>query len=108
MSHLLTCGKPKGAKVYFEFNRFKQNVLMSCRVLPCAIKSATISPTTGQNLNPCPEQGETINTCACLGWRSMRKCSSGVLVYIHVTARRHRPLSAGRTAETERRASAIS
>ena len=42
--------------------------------------AARISPTTLANLNPCPEQGLAISTFACAGWRSIQKCSSGVLV----------------------------
>src|SRR5438309_396386 len=52
--------------------------------------------------------GATISTCGCAGWRSRRKCSSGVFVYRHVAARRQRLSSAGTRADTQWRAAAIS
>src|SRR5262249_59172317 len=37
------------------------------RVSPSSARSAAISPTAGANLNPCPEQAETITTFSASG-----------------------------------------
>src|SRR5712664_2241535 len=41
-------------------------------------KSVKISPTTVENLKPCPEHGLAMSTCGECGCRSIQKCSSGV------------------------------
>ena len=53
---------------------------MSCRVAPSVARSARISPITGANLKPWPEQGEATMTFGAPGSRSMMKSWSGVTV----------------------------
>src|SRR5713226_8579806 len=68
---------------------------ISVDVFRVMARSASISPTTEENLNPCPEKPAAMLTCGYRGWASMRKCSSGVMVYMQVTARETSPFNAG-------------
>jgi hypothetical protein len=63
------------------------NKEMSCSLWPVVSSWEQISPTTEQNLNPCPEQGDTIKISLRfngLGCQSIKKCSSFVKVYMQV------------------------
>ena len=63
--------------------RLGENMPMSWEVFPFCAKSAKISPTTLQNLKPCPEKPAATETWGCSGCGPMMKCSSGLLVNIH-------------------------
>ena len=69
---------------------------MSWSVPPSSARSAAISPTTLANLKPWPLQGETTTTCGAPGSVSMMKCSSGVLVNMHVLSVSAGPSASGR------------
>jgi len=66
----LSLDRPEGAgKVHDRFPpaRYRSglNRLLSCEVVPFTARSAIISPTTLQNLKPCPENPAAKFTC---GW----------------------------------------
>ena len=69
---------------------------IGCSVQPSQARSASTSPMTEANLNPCPEHGLATITCGCRGWRSRMKCPSGVFVYMQVVADSSSPLTVGR------------
>src|SRR5436305_2182738 len=60
---------------------------MSCRVSAVSASSAMISPTTEQNLKPWPEKPAATTACGQSGWRSRRKCSSGLFSKRQVLSR---------------------
>ena len=66
-----------------RLNRLAENMPISCFVVPFSARSARISPTTGANLNPWPENPHATLTCGNRGWTSITKCRSGVTVYMH-------------------------
>src|SRR5262245_29440515 len=67
-----------------------------------------ISPTTGANLNPCPEQADVMTTLGCSGCLSTMKCPSGVLVYMQTDAASNLPFNAGISVAAIRRIDATS
>ena len=60
--------------------RVGSNSPIGCRVDPSSARSARISPTTGTNLKPCPENPHAIATFSCSGCRPITKSWSGVVV----------------------------
>jgi len=68
------------ATVAAQPNRPRENRAMSWDVVPMVARSARISPITGANLKPWPEQGEATMILEAPGRRSMRKSPSGVMV----------------------------
>ena len=64
----------------FESKRLRRRSEMSWPVSPRVAKSAMISPTTLQNLNPWPEKPAARKTFGEPGKASMMKCPSGVFV----------------------------
>ena len=58
-------------------NRTNLRNSISWLVDPSLARSARISPTTGANLKPWPEQTEAITTFGASGWRSITKCAVG-------------------------------
>jgi len=71
-------------------------------------RSASISPTTLQNLKPWPEKPQATLTCAQRGWVAMTKWQSGVFVYMQVTACRQGPDNPGMRLAIDSRIRAIS
>src|SRR5262245_11692818 len=57
-------------------NRPSEKRAMSCAVVPVVARSARISPITGANLKPWPEQGEAALVLGAPGRRSIRKWPS--------------------------------
>ena len=77
-------------------NRSRRNIDRSKRLRPVVTRSATISPTTGTNLKPWPEQAETTSTSSTPGRLSMMKCSSGVLVNMQAWSAMTGPSASGK------------
>src|SRR5438067_1350791 len=69
-----------------ERKRDPEKRAISVEVFRVIARSERISPTAEENLNPCPENPAARMTCGYSGWASMMKCSSGVIVYMHVAA----------------------
>jgi hypothetical protein len=58
----------------------KLNALRSMSLARSVTHCATDSPIAAECLKPCPEQGDTMNTASCAGWRSITKRLPRVLV----------------------------
>ena len=78
--------------------RATSNSVMSCGVVPVWTRSATISPTTGTNLNPWPEKPQASTTWAVPPSGPSTNASSGAEAYIQVAAFTRRPLRWGELA----------
>ena len=77
-------------------NRPKRSNEMSWLVSPLVAKSAIISPTTLQNLNPWPENPAAKKTFGKPGSASMMKCSSGVFVNMQALSAIVGPFASGK------------
>ena len=60
--------------------RAGENISMGWDDVPAVASWASISPTTGANLNPWPEKPQAMLTDGNCEWSPMMKCSSGVTV----------------------------
>ena len=87
--------------------RRARNPIGNC-VDPFMARSASASPSTGMNLNPCPLNPHAIHVRAQPGMRSTMKCWSGLLVYRQIALANAGPAAAGMNSRVMLRISSIS